>query len=91
MTIDVRIEALALHGCLPLDRDRVKTAFKEELERLLSAAVLPPALLVDVDVRQLDARRTPVSGEPEQQGRQIAQAVYRSLAGARGRHEDEHP
>lgn len=90
MNIEVHIESLVLHGCSPFDRERVAAAFAAELEQMLAERG-GPWTPDRVDGRRLNANRAVSNGEPERQGRHIATAVYRMLAGAvsSGRHADE--
>jgi hypothetical protein len=78
MAIELHIEELVLHGFPAGDRQRIAEAAQTELARLLAAGGLPKQ---DISLDRVNggAFQVAANAKPQQAGRQIAQAVFRSL------------
>ena len=77
--VDLRIEELVLHGVRAADRERVATALRDELVRLLAgrgAAGLRPMEAARLDVGAFPLR---AGAPPAELGRQAARSLYRGL------------
>jgi len=79
-SLKVHIEELVLHGFAPGDRRRIAQAVETELTRLLGGggarwAQSPPAL----ERISGGAFKVELGSKPQAAGKQVAQAVYRSL------------
>jgi hypothetical protein len=81
MGIDLHIEELVLHGFAARDRHRIAAAVQTELVRLLGAEGPRSSLANSPALGRLNAGAFEVKAgaKPQQTGRQIAQAVFRSL------------
>lgn len=79
----LHIDELVLHGVAVSDRDRVAEAVRQELEALLRAQGVPPAL---ASGRSVDALAAPPPAAPTGRGdialgAEVARAVYRGMRG----------
>ena len=81
--IRLHIERLVLHGLSPLDRDRVREAFTQELSRLLLEQGVPESLAGGAHVARLEVGtvRPHPGASGESVGVQAARAAYTRLAG----------
>ena len=78
--IEISIDALVLHGLAGVDRQKLETAMRGELGRLLQNQDLPDALRSLKPAAQVDLGSLPMRGavSPAQLGTQVARALVRS-------------
>ncbi len=85
--IELHIDELVLHGFAPGDRRRIGRAVERELSRLLTQAAasgaLPRSLTTGsaAALRDAGAIQLTPGHSPESAGAQVAQAIYRGIAG----------
>lgn len=79
--VEVHIEELVLHGFAPGDRHAISEAVQHELTQLIGQGQLPVSPGNSVVLKQIDAGTFQVKAgsKPENNGTQIAKAVYRSM------------
>jgi len=83
VSLELYIEELVLHGLVPTDRYRIGQAMERELGRLFGERGVPSSLAQEDNLERLDGRAFEVKqgSGAEAIGVQVAQAVYRGLAG----------
>lgn len=79
--LNLHIDRLTLHGFSALDRDRIGTAIKAELSRLLTEQGIPTPLKRGEAINQLDGGIFEIQPgmPPRVIGKRIARAVYGGL------------
>lgn len=79
--VEVVIDELVLHDISPIDRDAIRDALVQELERSFSAIGSQQVFTHEMQLPALNAGRITLAqhAKPENVGVQVARAVYTSL------------
>ena len=79
--IELHIEELVLHGFPPRDRQRIASALREELTRLLADPAAHATLAASREIPRLDGGSFQVAAntKPAAIGVQVARSLHRGL------------